>query len=67
MAITVDGVHFAQHLCVVVLGIGIDGIQHSLALVEGDTGNATMVKRLLVGLRGRGLDLTSHINGYTAA
>ena len=46
MAITVDGVHFAQHLCVVVFGIGIDGIQHSLALVEGDTGNATMVKRL---------------------
>ena len=34
MAIMVDGVHFAQHLCVVALGIGIDGTKHPLALVE---------------------------------
>ena len=54
----VDGVHFAQHLCVVALGIGIDGTKHPLALVEGDTENATVVKRLLVGLRERGLDVT---------
>ena len=58
VAIMVDGVHFAQHLCVVALGIDIDGTKHPLALVEGDTENATVVKRLLVGLRDRGLDVT---------
>ena len=58
VAIMVDGVHFAQHLCVVALGIDIDGTKHPLALVEGDTENATVVKRLLVGLRERGLDVT---------
>jgi transposase-like protein len=58
VALMVDGVHFAQHLCVVALGIGIDGTKHPLALVEGDTENATVVKRLLVGLRERGLDVT---------
>ena len=58
VAIMIDGVHFAQHLCVVALGIGIDGTKHPLALVEGDTENATVVKRLLVGLRERGLDVT---------
>lgn len=58
VAIMIDGVHFAQHLCVVALGIAIDGTKHPLALVEGDTENATVVKRLLVGLRERGLDVT---------
>ena len=58
VAIMVDGVHFAQHLCVVALGIGIDGTKHPLALVQGDTENATVVKRLLVDLRERGLDVT---------
>jgi putative transposase len=58
VAIMIDGVHFAQHLCVVALGIAIDGTKHPLALVEGDTENATVVKRLLVDLRERGLDVT---------
>lgn len=58
VAIMVDGVGFAQHTCVVALGIDIDGTKHPLALVEGDTENATVVKRLLVGLRDRGLDVT---------
>ncbi len=58
VAIMVDGVHFAQHLCVVALGIDIEGTKHPLALVQGDTENATVVKRLLVGLRERGLDVT---------
>ena len=58
VAIMVDGVHFAQHLCVVALGIGIDGTKHPLALVEGDTENATVVERLLVDLKERGLDAT---------
>jgi putative transposase len=58
VAIMIDGVNFAQYLCVVALGIAIDGTKHPLALVEGDTENATVVKRLLVGLRDRGLDVT---------
>jgi putative transposase len=70
VAIMVDGVTFAQHLCVVALGIDIEGTKHPLALVEGDTENATVVKRLLVGLRDRGLDVTKPtlfvIDGSTA-
>jgi putative transposase len=58
VAIMVDGTNFGDHLCVVALGIAIDGTKHPLALVEGDTENATVVKRLLVGLRDRGLDVT---------
>jgi transposase-like protein len=57
-------------LLVCALGIGVDGIKHPLAVVEGDTENATVVKRLLVGLRDRGLDVTKPtlfvIDGSTA-
>ena len=53
----IDGVHFADHLCVVALGIGIDGVKHPLAVVEGSTENTTLVRGLLVGLRERGLDV----------
>ena len=58
VALMVDGVHFADHLCVVALGIGVDGTKHPLAVVEGSTENATLVTDLLVGLRDRGLDVT---------
>ena len=61
VAIMIDGVHFADHLCVVALGIGIDGTKHPLALVEGSTENTTLVRSLLVGLRDRGLDVTRPI------
>jgi putative transposase len=61
VAIMIDGVHFADHLCVVALGIGIDGTKHPLALVEGSTENTTLVRGLLVGLRDRGLDVTQPI------
>ncbi len=61
VAIMVDGVHFADHLCVVALGIDIDGTKHPLALVEGSTENTTLVRSLLVGLRTRGLDVTKPI------
>ena len=58
----IDGVDFADHLCVVALGIGIiDGTKHPLGVVEGDTENTTVVKDLLVDLRGRGLDTTRPI------
>jgi putative transposase len=61
VALMVDGVHFADHLCVVALGIGIDGTKHPLAVVEGSTENATLVADLIVGLRDRGLDVTRPI------
>ncbi len=43
VALMIDGVHFADHVCVVALGIGIDGTKHPLGVVEGDTENATIV------------------------
>jgi putative transposase len=61
VALMIDGVHFAGHLCVVAMGIDATGVKHPLAVVEGDTENATLVKGLLVGLRDRGLDVTRPI------
>ncbi|MGH3588861.1 MAG: IS256 family transposase [Pseudonocardia sp.] len=61
VAIMIDGVHFADHLCVVALGIDIGGTKHPLAVVEGSTENTTLVRSLLVGLRDRGLDVTKPI------
>ena len=61
VAFMVDGVHFAEHCCVVALGIGADGTKHPLAVVEGSTENATLVTELIVGLRERGLDVTRPI------
>jgi len=61
VALMIDGVYFAEHLCVVALGIDIDGTKHTLGLVEGSTENTTVVKNLLTGLRDRGLNTTRPI------
>jgi putative transposase len=61
VAFMVDGVHFADHVCVVALGITIDGTKVPLAIAEGSTENATLVTSLIVGLRERGLDVTRPI------
>jgi putative transposase len=61
VAVLVDGVHVAEHCCVVALGITIDGTKVPLGLAEGATENATVVRDLLVGLRERGLDTTRPI------
>jgi len=61
VAFMVDGVHFAESCCVVALGIDIDGTKHPLAVVEGSTENATLVTKLCVDLRERGLDVTKPI------
>ena len=37
VCVMVDGVHFAEQLLVVAMGIAIDGNKHPLALVEGST------------------------------
>ena len=61
VAVMIDGVYFAEHLCVVALGIDLDGVKHPLAVVGGSTENTTVVKGLLTGLRDRGLDTTRPI------
>ena len=61
VALMIDGVYFAEHLCVVALGIDVEGTKHPLGLVEGSTENTTVVKTLLTGLRDRGLDTTRPI------
>jgi putative transposase len=61
VALMIDGVHFGAHLCVVALGIGVDGTKHPLGLVEGSTENTTVVTDLLTDLRERGLDTTRPI------
>jgi len=61
VAFMVDGVYFAEHLCVVALGIDITGGKHPLAVAEGSTENATVVRDLIVDLRERGLDVTKPI------
>src|SRR4051795_983576 len=57
VALMLDGVRFAEHCCVVALGIDGEGTKHPLALVEGSTENTTLVRGLLVDLRDRGLDV----------
>jgi hypothetical protein len=57
VAFMVDGVHFADYVCVVALGIGIDGTKYPLAIEEGPTENATLVRSLIVGLRERRMDV----------
>ncbi|MGH9079592.1 MAG: IS256 family transposase [Acidimicrobiales bacterium] len=61
VALMVDGANFGGFLCVVAVGIDIDGVKHPLGVVEGDTENATVVKALMVQLRERGLDVTRPI------
>jgi putative transposase len=61
VAFMVDGVHFADHVCIVALGITIDGTKVPLAIEEGSTENATLVTCLIVGLRERGLDVTAPV------
>lgn len=45
VALMIDGVHVGDHLCVVALGIDIDGMKHPLGLWEGATENKRVVTR----------------------
>ena len=58
VALMVDGIRVGEHTCVVALGITLDGTKVPLALAEGATENAAVVRDLLAGLRDRGLDTT---------
>lgn len=54
----IDGFRFGRHLLVAALGVTRDGRKVPLAVEEGSTENATLVRRLLAGLADRGLDAT---------
>jgi putative transposase len=54
-ALMVDGVHFAEHCCVVALAICADGTKLPVGLWLDDTENITIVTQLLADLVDRGL------------
>jgi putative transposase len=56
LIVFVDGFTFGQHQLVGALGVTDDGTKVPLAVVEGTTENATLVRRLLADLADRGLD-----------
>lgn len=55
-ALMIDGVCFADHVCVVALAITADGSKVPVGLWLGDTENTTVVRSLLADLVARGLD-----------
>ena len=57
--VMLDGIHFADHVIVVALGIDSQGKKHVLGLWEGATENAAVCVSLLTSLRDRGLS-TKH-------
>lgn len=54
-ALMIDGVHFADHVVLVALGIDASGGKHVLGLREGATENATACTALLSSMAARGL------------
>ena len=54
-ALMIDGVHFAEHCCVVALAVTCDGTKVPVGLWLGDTENKTVVTHLLADLVDRGL------------
>ncbi len=54
-ALMIDGIHFAEHCCVVALAISGDGTKTPVGLWLGDTENKRVVTDLLVDLVARGL------------
>jgi putative transposase len=55
--IQIDGIHIEEDL-VLLAAVGVDGVggEHPLAVIEGATENATVVRALLDNLIERGLD-----------
>lgn len=54
-AVMIDGIHVAEHLVLVALGIDSRGEKHTLGLYEGATENTTSCIGLLSDLEGRGI------------
>jgi transposase-like protein len=57
VAVFMDGVHFAETMCLVVLGVRDDGTKQIVGLREGATENSEVVSDLLSSLVERGLTL----------
>jgi transposase-like protein len=55
VAVMIDGVHVAEHVVLIALGIDASGTKHILGLREGATENAVSCTHLIVDLRERGL------------
>lgn len=55
-AVFIDGLHFAEHVVLVALGVDAQGAKHVLGLWEGATENSVSCKALLEDLVTRGLD-----------
>ena len=51
----IDGMVFGEHIMIGAVGVDIDGNKHVLAIQEGATENATVVKELLEDLVARGV------------
>lgn len=55
VALMVDGLHFHEHLILIVLGIDESGTKHVLGFREGTTENQTICKELLADVVARGV------------
>ncbi len=55
-AIFIDGIHFAEHVVLVALGVDAKGTKHVLGLWEGATENGAACRAMLANLVTRGLD-----------
>jgi putative transposase len=55
-AIFIDGIHFAEHVVLVALGVDAKGTKHVLGLWEGATENGAACRAMLADLVTRGLD-----------
>jgi transposase-like protein len=56
VVLMVDGIHFAENVVLVALGIDASGAKHVLGLWEGATENSTSCTALMTNLRERGLN-----------
>lgn len=61
VAIMIDGIEFADHIVLVVLGIDSDGNKHVLGIREGTTENASVCASLLSDVVGRGFPADKNI------
>jgi putative transposase len=60
-AIYIDGTSFADHTCVIAMGLESDGTKRILGVVEGATENTELVRDLLANLEERGLQTTKRV------
>ena len=56
VVIYIDGMVFGDHVMIGAVGVGAEGHKHGLAIREGATENATVVKELLEDLVARGVN-----------